>query len=62
MSFSCLTSFYELYFIFGISLEILLQLALCRDEATQEHAVETIAEMLTVPIIQVCESKKVYES
>ena len=28
-------------------------MALSRDEATQEHAVEAIAELLTIPAIQV---------
>ena len=34
------------------SVELLIKLALCRDEATQEHAVEALAELLTVPAIQ----------
>ncbi|XP_064642369.1 uncharacterized protein LOC135496785 [Lineus longissimus] len=33
-------------------LEVLINMALCQDEATQENAVETIAELLTVPAIQ----------
>ena len=34
-------------------LDVLIQMALCGDEATQEHAVEAIAELITVPVIQV---------
>ena len=34
-------------------LEVLTKLALSRDEVTQEHAVEAIAEILTIPSIQV---------
>ena len=33
-------------------MELLIKLALSRDEATQEHSVEAIAELLTVPAIQ----------
>ncbi|KAI0237039.1 hypothetical protein LSAT2_012485 [Lamellibrachia satsuma] len=33
-------------------LEVLTRLALCSDEPTQEHAVETIAELMTIPAIQ----------
>ncbi|KAK2161746.1 hypothetical protein LSH36_110g02022 [Paralvinella palmiformis] len=33
-------------------LDVLIQMALCGDEATQEHAVEAIAELITVPVIQ----------
>jgi hypothetical protein len=34
-------------------LELLIRLSLSKDESTQEHAVEAIAELLTVPAIQV---------
>ena len=34
-------------------LEVLIRMALSKDEATQEHAVEAIAELVTVPAIQV---------
>lgn len=33
-------------------LEVLTRLALCSDEPTQEHAVETLAELMTIPAIQ----------
>ena len=34
-------------------LEVLTRLALSNDEPTQEHAVETLAELMTIPAIQV---------
>lgn len=38
---------------FGFRLNILVQLSLSRDSITQEHAVEALAELLTIPSIQV---------
>ena len=35
-------------------LEVLTTLAMSRDEVTQEHAVEALSEILTIPSIQVC--------
>ena len=35
-------------------LEVLISLGLSSDEATQEYAIEAMAELLTVPAIQVC--------
>ena len=35
-------------------LDVLKAMAMCSDESTQEHAVEAIGELLTIPSIQVC--------
>ena len=35
-------------------LDVLIRMALSADPTTQEHAVEAIAELLTIPSIQVC--------
>jgi len=34
-------------------LEVLMHLALSQDNAIQEHAVEALAEILTIPAVQV---------
>ena len=47
-----LTFWSHILYIF-VRLEALISLGLSRDEATQEYATEAIAEMLTVPAIQV---------
>ena len=36
-------------------LDVLIRMAVSHDDATQEHAVEAIAELLTIPAIQVSE-------
>ena len=38
---------------FFFRLEVLIRLALAKDQGTQEHAVEAIAELVTIPAIQV---------
>ena len=40
-------------YFFLFSLEVLIRLALAKDQGTQEHAVEAIAELVTIPAIQV---------
>ena len=42
-----------LYCFLGVRLELLIRMALSKDEATQEHSVEALAELMTVPAIQV---------
>ena len=37
-------------------LELLIRMALAKDEATQEHSVEALAELMTVPAIQVSDA------
>lgn len=39
--------------LLSISLEVLLALAMSTDENTQEHAVEALDELITIPSIQV---------
>ena len=43
----------QLTFDMYTRLEVLTRLALSNDEPTQEHAVETLAELMTIPAIQV---------
>ncbi|XP_041377932.1 uncharacterized protein LOC121390227 [Gigantopelta aegis] len=33
-------------------LDVLISMALCRDESTQEHAIEALSELLTIPSVQ----------
>lgn len=39
--------------VYSFSLEVLLALAMSTDENTQEHAVEALDELITIPSIQV---------
>ena len=48
-----------LYKFYLFSLEVLMAMALSTDEATQEHAVEALGELITIPSIQVVYSLSV---
>ena len=58
---ACLSSLLHnkpLLYFFLFSLEVLIRLALAKDQGTQEHAVEAIAELVTIPAIQVLTLKR----